>query len=84
VSSVPLLDSQVLLYPLSHSALLLLLSKFTAFVVLLVVALALVVVSDRQETHSQAVDTQTNNRFVVVIVSLSYFSLRDRDREVWC
>jgi hypothetical protein len=38
-------------YPLSHSALLLLLSTFTAFVVLVVVvvvALALVVVSDRQ------------------------------------
>ncbi len=48
VFSAPFLDSQVFSYPLSHSALLLLLSKFTSFVVLLVVALALVVVSDRQ------------------------------------
>jgi hypothetical protein len=48
VSSAPLFRLTSFFYPLSHSALLLLLSKFTAFVVLVVVALALVVVvSDR-------------------------------------
>ncbi len=52
MSSAPTLRLTSFFYPLSHSALLLLLSKFTAFVVLVVVALALVVVVSYRQRHT--------------------------------